>query len=110
VGLPWGIEGVATSYALMSLALGVPLTKSAASVLNVRAAVLAGPALRGILRGTALALPLAGAYLLSRALQLPDAWVLAASGVTGAATEACLLLKMHRASRSSKIQTVANTI
>jgi lipopolysaccharide exporter len=88
LGLPWGLVGVATSYALVSLALAPALVRWAAGSLSVPASMLARPAVAAFLQGLRDSVPLAAAWFLAQMLGFPPptrlAVVVIAGGVTWA--------------------------
>lgn len=101
VGLPWGISGVALAYALVSSALFPLNALHGARVLGASPRPLFAGALRGLLGGGLVALPLCGACLGARALELGPGAVLGATIGTGALTEFALLWRIRGGLRVS---------
>jgi len=96
-GIPWGIQGVAISYALTSAALLFPMLRIGARVLGISPWLLARGGCTGIGIGGLVALPLLATCLAARTAGLDDLYVLALTIAVGALSEAALyLFVIHR--------------
>ncbi len=97
-GIPWGIDGVAISYALTSVALVLPMLRISASVLSISPWILAKGGLSGIAIGTLIALPLLITYWLAKASGMSGAMVLLLTIAVGGMSElgAYMLSIRHR--------------
>ena len=93
-GIPWGIQGVAVSYALTSAALLFPMLRIGASVLGLSPWLLARGGFTGIGIGCLIALPLMATYLGAKATGMSDFTVLVLTICAGALSEAVLYVHM----------------
>jgi PST family polysaccharide transporter len=100
VGLPWGIDGVAASYAIVSLLLAIPQVRWSAGVLNVRPWLLGRGAVFGVAIGLVYASPIALTVLVSRVFDLSATLVVVSTGCAGAVSS-LLAVRRIRAERAA---------
>lgn len=98
-GLPWGIVGVASAYAIASLALFWPMMSMASSVLNVAPGLLIRGGMAGIGGGLLLSIPLVAAYFATSLSGCSAMVILSATIGVGAVTEAVLYVRVIRRRR-----------
>jgi O-antigen/teichoic acid export membrane protein len=94
VGLPWGIEGVAVSYAVVSVIVGVPLVGMAAGVLGVPGRVLGRRIAEGMLVGLVASIPVVTAYWAGKSWSGSPALALAMSALVALLVETGICLRL----------------
>ncbi len=92
-GIPWGIQGVAVSYALTSAALLFPMLRIGARALAISPRLLAREGFTGIGIGCLIALPLIVTCLGARVAGMSDFSVLVLTICAGALSEAGLYIR-----------------